>query len=219
MSSVLLWFASLAKECAAQSIMYGKGRYPRLPCTGSLSSAAVQDTGDRRAALIPQRLGCQKSTDPPETTSYFSHHVWVWVGSGILEGKGKRELGVGSSPILFHCFILQFFCLALWVPDDVCVPKWGTLRWEPRPCPKFWWSLICGLYLACGTECNIPLKKQKIPTQNGIPSHFFGGKFGSVNLVSFTLRIPCHIFMYWIPSNFNWAKRKGLNSKSQMKHL
>lgn len=220
MSSVLLRFASLAKECAAQSIMHGKGRYPRLPCTGSSSSAAVQDTGDRRAALFPQRVGCQKSTDPLETTSSLFLPSCLGLGGKWDSGReGKRRAGGGVSPILFHCFILQFFCLALWVPDDVCVPRWGTPRWEPRPCTKFWWSLICGLYLACGTECNIPLKKQKIPTQNGIPSHFFGGKFHSVKLVSFTLWIPGHIFMYWIPSNFNWAKSKGLNSKSQMKHL
>lgn len=106
MSSVLLRFASLAKECAAQSIMHGKGRYPRLPCTGSSSSAAVQDTGDRRAALFPQRVGCQKSTDPLETTSSLFLPSCLGLGGKWDSGReGKRRAGGGLLPnsvSLFH---------------------------------------------------------------------------------------------------------------------
>jgi hypothetical protein len=122
MSSVLLWFASLAKECAAQSIMHGKGRYPRLPCTGSSSSAAVQDTGDRRAALIPQRLGCQKSTDPLETTTSLFLPSCLGLGGKWDSGReGKRRAGGGLFPnfvSLCNFFALHYESQTMYVYQD-----------------------------------------------------------------------------------------------------
>jgi len=89
--------------------MHGKGRYPRLPCTGSSSSAAAaagQDTGDRRAALIPQRLGCQKSTDPLETTSSLFLPSCLGLGGKWDSGReGKGRAGGGLFPnivLVFH---------------------------------------------------------------------------------------------------------------------
>ncbi len=193
-------FASLAKESAAQSIMHGKGRYPRLPCTGSSSSAAaaaaVQDTGDRRAALIPQRLGCQKSTDPLETTSSLFLPSCLGLGGRWDSGReGKMRAGGGLFPnfvSLFHCFIFALH----YEPQTMYVYQNEGPQGESQGhVPNLGESSSVGFTCHAAQNITSHSKNRKSQTQNGTPSHFYGGKFRSVKLVSFTQRIPGHIFM------------------------
>jgi hypothetical protein len=149
--------------------------------------------------LIPQRLGCQKKYRPPRNYQFYISPIMFGSGweVGFWKGReGKRRAGGGLFPNFVSLFHFAIFLPCTMSPRRCMCTK---MR-HPEVRAKAMSQILVNPHLWAlpgmrHTECNIPLRKQKIPTQNGIPSHFFGGKFRSVKLVSFTLQIPGHIFM------------------------
>ncbi len=171
---------------------------------------------DSSATWVPKKY------TPPRNYQFSISPIMFGSGRevGFRKGREKGSWGWALPQFRFIVSFCNFFALHYESQTMYVYQNEGPRGESQGHVPNFGESsLICGLYLACGTEHKIPLKKRKIPTQNGIPSHFFGGKFHSVKLHQFrTTNSWPHLYVL-NSIQFQLSKRKGLTNEAPVSRL